>query len=471
MNSSADFSINHQSNTQYFDLNKSIESKEKKEQVGSPSKKHRSQPVMRSPEKKKNIFPDLPLPDLPKSDESDDLVFEQFKSPSCISSFRTRSMKSPSGANDSPTSTVSPRSPRSPRNEHETMSSRRHRIESPRSSRSGQQQSSGPLSPQSVAVTKTVAQTVTSTLSTSQVADTSRRNTNAVVSPNGHVPSTNTARQRLSSPPGTIALNQPSDEQMDALADLWIQNTVGSSSGKSGDRISLLTVGKINALGRTDGKIDALALPPVLGGLKVSADKQGKVSLSNLLNSLLANHLGQSDTGKTIRAMQAMAMHDNPKLSSISFEDMMAIGDAGEEKKLRQTMADAIVGQSRACIDVAFGKSGKLSECHLPQPLLDFWQMLDARLVKEAAKNPALTPAEILTARSNLGFDLLVTRQIYPFTLKPAQAKAGTEATSTRTTSDAALPVLSTVFANSVREAALAAWPAFFNDAIASFDA
>jgi hypothetical protein len=462
MNSSADISTNHQSKTKYSDLNKSIESKEKKEQVGSPSKKHRSQPVMRSPEKKKNIFPDLPLPELPKSDESDDLVFEQFKSPSRTSSFRSRSVKSPSGANNSPTSTVSPRSPRSPRNEHETMSSRRHRIESPRSSGSVQQQASVPLSPQSVTVTTTVAQTVTSTLSTSHVEDTSRRNTNTV---------TNSARQRLSSPPGTVALNQPSAEQMDAFADLWIQTTVGSSSGKSGDRTSLLTVGKINALGRTDGKIDVLALPSVLGGLKVSADKQGKVSLSNLLNSLLANHLGQSETGKTIRAMQVTAMHDNPNLASISFEDMMEIGDAGEEKKLRQRMADAIVGQARACVDVAFGKSGKLSGCHLPQPLLDFWQMLDAKLVKEAAKNPALTPTEILTARSNLGFDLLVTRQMYPFTLKPAQAKAGTEVTSTRTTSDTALPVLSTVFANSVREAAVAAWPAFFNDAIASFDA
>ena len=258
---------------------------------------------------------------------------------------------------------------------------------------------------------------------------------------------------------------------MDTLADLWIQHLLGSSSIKSGEQASLLTVAKINALGRTDGKIDVSALPQVFGDLKVSADKQGKVALSGLLNSLLANHLSQCDTGKTIKTMQVVAMQANPTLAAICFDDMINMGDADKQKKLRQTMANAIMDQASACINIAFGSSSKLSESHLPQPLLDFWKKLDARLVKEAAKNPALTADEILTARSNLGFDLLVTRQIYPFTLKPAQTTANTQITSARATSDTALPVLSTVFANSVREAALVAWPAFFKDAIASFDA
>lgn len=237
---------------------------------------------------------------------------------------------------------------------------------------------------------------------------------------------------------------------------LWqifgVQHLLGSSSDKSSDQTSLLTVSKINARGRTDGKIDASALPEVFGGLKVSVDKQGKVSLSSLLNSLLANHLSQSDTGKIIKAMQALAMQANPLLAKISFDDMMNFDDADKQKELRKTMADAIVGEASACVDVAFGPSRKLSESHLPQALLDFWKLLDARLVKEAKNNPALTQNEILKARSNLGYDLLGTRQMFPFALKAAQAPSGTEAKPTRVTAEGALPVLVTTFANTMSD-------------------
>ncbi len=279
------------------------------------------------------------------------------------------------------------------------------------------------------------------------------------------------ARQRMSSPPNTISLNQPSPEQMNALADLWVQHLLGSSSNKSSDQTALLTGIKINALGRTDGKIEASALPEVFGGLKVSADKQGKVSLSSLLNSLLANHLSQSDTGKIIKAMQAVAMQANPTLAKISFDDMMNFDGADKQKELRKIMADAIVGEASACVDVAFGPSRKLSESHLPQALLDFWKLLDARLVKEAKNNPALTQSEILRARRNLGYDLLVTRQMFPFALKAAQAPSGTEAKPTRVTAEGALPVLVTTFANTMSDKFQKAWNTFSDDAFASFDA
>jgi hypothetical protein len=113
----------------------------------------------------------------------------------------------------------------------------------------------------------------------------------------------------------------------------------------------------------------------------------------------------------------------------------------------------------------------KLSESHLPQALLDFWKLLDAKLVKEAEKNPALTIEQILTARKNLGFDLLVTRQMFPFALKPAQAMLGAEVKPTRVSADTALPVLATTFANTMSAEFHTAWPAFFANAIASFDA
>jgi len=472
MSLSNDFSPTHHSDTHHSSRKNDINVKDKKEVSGSPAKKHRSQPIVRTPEKNKDALPELKLHDLPKPDQT---VFDNFKSPVGSMSLRGRLVKSPTDASDSPNSARSPQSPRSPRNEYEVMSSRRHRIDSPRSNRIGQQQAHALVSSPTLTTTKTVTQTVTQTatspLSASSASDTLRGNINAPISPTRDGSSSTVARQRLSSPPTTISLNQQTPEQMNALADLWIQHLLGSLSSTSNDHVSVLTVAKINSLGRTDGKVVASSLSPALHNLKISEDKQGKVSLSSLLNSMLANHLSQSVTGKTIKTMQATVMHANQKLAAICFDDMIAMDDDGKGEEVRQQMADAVIGHANACVDVAFGLSRKISESHLPQALLDFWKLLDSRLVKEAEKNPALTAAQILTARKNLGFDLLVTRQMFPFALKPAQVMPGTEVKPTRVSADTALPVLVTTFANTMSAEFNKAWPAFFADAIASFDA
>jgi len=345
------------------------------------------------------------------------------------------------------------------------MSSRRHRIDSPRANYSIQQQTSV------IASSQTTTQTVTSTFSASNATDTVRGKINTPTSPTSDASLNTVSRQRMSSPPNTISLNQQTPEQMNALADLWIQHLLGSLANNSSNQVSLLTAAKISSLGRTDGKIAPELLPQALSDLKKTKDAQGKVALSGLLNSMLANHLNQSDAGKTIITMQVTVMHANPKLAAISFDDMIKMNDHNESAKIRQQMANAVTDQVNACIDVALGSTRKLSDSHLPRALLDFWRLLDSRLVKEAAKNPALTPEQILTARKNLGIDLLSTRQLHPFALKPTQVLVGGEVKTTRVTSDTALPPLATTFANKMSEAFLAAWPAFFADAIAHFDA
>ena len=464
MSLSTNFSTNHHSDADNAVRKKDIGSPDKKTSGGSPSKKHRSQPVIRTPEKKKDALPELKLHELPKPDQT---VFDNFKSPVGSMSLRGRLVKSPTDASDSPNSARSPQSPRSPRNEYEVVSSRRHRIDSPRSNRTGQQQAPALVSSPTLTTTKTA----TSPMSASSAADTFRGNINTPSSPTRDASSSTVARQRMSSPPTTISLHQQTPEQMTALADLWIQHLLGSLSSTSSDHVSLLTIAKINSLGRTDGKAVASSLSPALGDLKISEDKQGKVSLSSLLNSMLANHLGQSITGKTIKTMQATVMHANPNLAAISFDEMIAMDDDGKGDEVKQQMTDAVIDHASACVDVAFGPSRKLSESHLPQALLDFWKLLDAKLVKEAAKNSALTAEQILTARKNLGFDLLVTRQMFPFALKPAQVMTGAEVKPTRVSADTALPVLATTFANTMSAEFHTAWPAFFADAIASFDA
>ncbi len=468
MSLSTNFSATNQSDANHSVRKKNIDSPEKKESSGSPSKKHRSQPVIRTPEKMKAALPELRLHEMPKSDES---IFDNYKSPVGAISLRERSVKSPADTNDWPNSARSPQSPRSARSEYETMSSRRHRIDSPRISRSGQQQAPALVSSSGLTRTKTITQTETSTISATSATDSFRGNTNEPASPTGDASLHTVGRQRVSCPPNTISLHQQTPEQMNDLADLWIQNLLGSLSSTSSDHVSLLTDAKIKSLGRTDGKVAVSSLSPALGSLKISEDKQGKVTLSSLLNSMLANHLGQSVTGKTIRAIQATVMHANPKLAAIRFDDMIDMDDPDEEKKVRQQMADAVADQASACVDVAFGASRTMSDSNLPQALLDFWRLLDARLVKEAAKNPELTAEQVLTARKNLGFDLLITRQLYPFALKTSPGAPGAEAKPARVTSDSALPVLVTTFANKMSDAFFAAWPAFFTHAIASFDA
>ncbi len=466
MSLSTNVSSNNRSEAHHSSRKTNIDSTEKKESSGSPSKKHRSQPAMRTPEKTKDALPELKLNELPKPDQT---VFDTFKSPVGSISLRGRLVKSPTDAGDSPNSARSPQSPRSPRNEYETMSSRRHRIDSPRATRSSQQQATNLVSSPTFTTTKTATQTVTSTSLVGNIAATHAANSNMPVSPTQDELTRKVARQRVSSPPNTISLNQPSSEQMNALADLWMQNLLGPLSDKSSDQISRLTDAKISSLGRTDGRVLKSSLSPALVGLKTSEDGNGMVSLSSLLNSLLANHLGQSVTGKTIKTMQATVIHANPKLVAISLNDLIEMDDTGEGGEVRQQMIDAVLAQASACVDVAFGPSRKLSESHLPQALLDFWKLLDARIVKEANNNPNLTVAQIKTARKNLGYDLLVTRQMFPFALKAPQATSGPEANPNQAISPTAVPELVKTFASQMSKQLLAAWPAFAEDAIASF--
>lgn len=450
------FNINLSTNYQ-SDQNQSSRAKdpgtiEGKKLNASSTKKHFSLPTMRSPEKTKNP---LPAPALYGSPRPDTASTEQFKSPVGVPTLRLRSVKSPSDSGDSPRSA---RSPKSPRNEHEIMSSRRHRIDSPKAKVIAQQQVPAVASFLNAAEVPTVPQIVTQTMMSSTATN------QGVVAPD------KIARQRLSAPPNTVNLHQPLPEQMNALADLWIQKILGSSPEKGTD-VTPLTDAKINALGRTDGKVAVSALPETLRDLKISADKQGKVELNGLLRSMLANHLAQSDAGKTIKTMQVTVLHANPKLAAIHFDDMIALDDPDAETELRQTMAHTTRAQAEACVDVAIGPSRKLSECRLPQDLLNFWKLIDARLVMEAQKNPALSKEQVLKARSNLGFDLLITRQLYPFALKPAPEVAAAETKQGKVTATMALPVLATVFANTMSDAFLQAWPAFCANAIKHFDA
>ncbi len=407
--------------------------------LSSPSKKHQSMPAMRSPEKKKGALTEARSA---RSPETGETIAESFKSPTGASVLKIRSITSPGDSGDSVRRVKSPRSQRS---EHEVMQSSRHRIESPRFHHN--------------TTTTTTAATTTTTTNTATTT------TGAAPASPSKMPA-----QRLSAPPNTINLNQPAPEQLNALADLWIAQLIGPVTAKSGSVPRVLTIQQINQLGRLDYKIAASGLPDCLQSLKISPDKQGQVSLSNLLRSLLANHLSQSDAGKTIFAMLAVLAHAHPEMLSVHTSDLTDM-DVDEANALKKKMSDAMQAQVKACVLMIFGSDQQLQQSRLPASLLQFWRRLDAKLVDKAAENPDLNTAQILTARQNLGFDLLITRQLYPYAMKPLKPATGNGGQQVSASSEPATSVMGVVFANAIREELRGKWPLFFADAIRHFDA
>ena len=435
MLSSNDIPLHYQETHQFSEKTPATSPSDSGRKSLSSAKKHQSMPVMRSPEKKKVTLVDAVSSPTPMPDGS---PVVQFRSPTSIPVLKIRSTASSADPGDSPRSMKSPRSPRS---EYEVKSTRRHQIESPTASRN-----------------TTVTQTVTSTAGKTEV-------------PPQMTSMQKTSSQRLSAPPNTVSLKPPIPEQIDALADLWMTQLLKSSSDSKEGQYGKLTSAKINSLGRTDGKVDAAALPDVLRSLAISSGRDGKVMLNSLLNSALANHMSQSVAGKTMVAMLTIVISSHPELAAIDFAQLTA-GDVDSSNAIKEQMNRSVMTQARACVDIIFGTDRQFSQSHLPPALLDFWKQLDTMLVQEAAKNPELSKEQVLTARRNLGFDLLITRQIYPYALKPVkQLSSNSMQSPNADTAHVAPSVLQIALANTLREQLIREWPSFVDDAIRYFDA
>ena len=169
--------------------------------------------------------------------------------------------------------------------------------------------------------------------------------------------------------------------------------------------------------------------------------------------------------------MLKIAIDSHPDLAAIDVAQLTA-GDVDDSTALKAQMNQSVLPQAQACVTVIFGADRKLNQSHLPPAVLQFWKQLDAILVQQAAKNPELSKEQVMTARRNLGFDLLITRQIYPYALKPLKSSSSDSQSSSSASSAVAEPsVLQTAFANTLRDQLMRDWPLFFDDAIAQFDA
>ncbi len=219
-----------------------------------------------------------------------------------------------------------------------------------------------------------------------------------------------------------------------------------------------LTKEVIDAIGRQDITLPIDKLPSALAA-KALADESSKPSHSTLIKALFLPSLMATEVGKTLVAMRTMVM-DQYEGNSMTLAKRLE----AEEKSpaFKSLMAANIEEQTSACAAVALGcvslnAAPSLSASKLPAELISFWKAMDAQLCAWASANPALDPALLNKARSNLGFDILFTRLIMPVALGSKTKEAGL-----------AIPM---IFCDSVKEAFKARWPAFMDSFIAATQA
>ena len=166
--------------------------------------------------------------------------------------------------------------------------------------------------------------------------------------------------------------------------------------------------------------------------------------------------------------MLTVVAQAHPEMLSIQTRDLTDM-DVDDANALKKKMSQAMQVQIKACVEMIFGQDQQLQQSRLPLSLLEFWRCLDAKLIREAAKNPHLSAENILTARQNLGFDLLITRQLYPYAMKPVKPVSVIGGKDTTASPDPDTSVMGVVFANAMREELREKWPLFFSDAIQHF--
>lgn len=140
--------------------------------------------------------------------------------------------------------------------------------------------------------------------------------------------------------------------------------------------------------------------------------KDSPISHSDLLNLLIGDALKASPAGKTLESGRANALQTAGM--SLSVEELVSQRDQLAEKKLLnekfQPPADALV------TDV-FGQG--LAKAGLPGELIEICKDFDRDLSTWIAQVllpviPTITPQAIDRLRSNLIFDLMLTRSLYP---------------------------------------------------------
>ena len=203
-------------------------------------------------------------------------------------------------------------------------------------------------------------------------------------------------------------------------------------------------VNEIITAGRNKFPIPLESIPKVprekIMSLKSLPDDAVSISHAQLLKLLLIQEFRSSAAGKTISDGRQQA------LRSAGSSPTADISSDPTTLKAEKNRLTALFGPHAQKITMSL-LGGELSQSGFPPVLIKLWKQFDQKLVDWAKKDLRLSDEDLDKMRSALGFDLIVTRLIYPVCIGVDGTRPSLPGTS---------------FADAVRQSTLTSWDAFF---------
>lgn len=169
-------------------------------------------------------------------------------------------------------------------------------------------------------------------------------------------------------------------------------------------------------------------------------DDVTNISHAALLKILMLEDLRSSEAGKALLSIRTQALKSvGPSKSNISLDDQTRL------KAEKDRLLAIFKPSAEQLTDKIFDTN--LSQPYFPLSLLTLWKNFDQKLVDWAGSKLQGSDEELEKLRSALGFDLIVTRLIYPLCIGIGDAAPSLAATS---------------FADAVRLSTLQNWDPFF---------
>ncbi len=205
-------------------------------------------------------------------------------------------------------------------------------------------------------------------------------------------------------------------------------------------------VAALKGAGRHKFFIPLAALPQALRNkvpsTKIAGTEDYAVSHAELLKLLVLDQVQSSEGGRKFAAKRLEALKASTKVPTLQQQQA-----APDPDRVKRELKAMFAPHGTAAVSATF--AGGWQQAGLPVELLGLWQTFDHMLLDWATTELKLAADAIDEIRSMLGFDLIVTRLIYPLALGANDAQ----------------PSLAAIrFADAVREAMLKQWPALFND-------
>ena len=201
---------------------------------------------------------------------------------------------------------------------------------------------------------------------------------------------------------------------------------------------------EIIAAGRDKFQIPLATLTKVLREkiqvLNSLSDEATTISHADLLKTLMLEEFKVSTSGKILLSSRQKALR-----SAGPSQKPNPLDDQPKQKAEKTRLLTLFKEPAEQITTSLFNED--LSTSGFPQSLLTLWKSFDQKLVDWAKETLQVSADELEKLRSTLGFDLIITRLIYPMCIGIGDAEPTLAATS---------------FADAVRQSTLQTWETFF---------